>query len=59
MLEKVMTLDRNRLAHTMVRFFISSGAAISYLDCLTARELLTTSEHTLHTHRLVSMSCLL
>ena len=43
MLEDVMTLDRNTLAHCLVRFYISNGAVIPYLDSLTAREMLSTS----------------
>lgn len=44
MLEDVMTLDRNTLAHCLVRFYISNGAVIPYLDSLTAREMLSTSQ---------------
>ena len=45
MLEEVMTMDRNALAHTLVRFFIAHGAIIPFLDCLVSQEVQQTREY--------------
>jgi len=47
-----MTLDRNSLAHTLVRFYLAHGSVIPFLDALTVREVnITSGSHntTLHT----------
>ena len=44
MLEDVMTMDRNDLGHTLVRFYLAHGYVIPLLDALTVREVHLTSE---------------
>jgi len=44
MLEEVMTMDRNDLGHTLVRFYLAHGCVIPLLDALTIREVHHTSE---------------
>lgn len=39
MLEEVMTMDRNALAHTLVRFYLAHGSVLPLLDTLTMREI--------------------
>ena len=48
MLEEVMTMDRNALGHTLVRFYLAHGSIIPLLDCLTIREVHSTSESSPH-----------
>ena len=43
MLEDVMTMDRNALGHTLVRFYLAHGSVVPLLDCLTTREITMTS----------------
>uniref|UniRef100_A0A1X7U651 Ras GTPase-activating protein n=2 Tax=Amphimedon queenslandica TaxID=400682 RepID=A0A1X7U651_AMPQE len=38
MLEEVMTMDRNSLAQTLVRFYIAHNAILPLFDCLISRE---------------------
>ena len=44
MLEEVMTMDRNALAHTLVRFYLAHGSVLPFLDTLTMREIHQTCE---------------
>lgn len=44
MLEDVMTMDRNALAHTLVRFYLAHGSVLPFLDTLTTREIHLTCE---------------
>ena len=44
MLEEVMTMDRNALAHTLVRFYLAHGSVLPLLDTLTMREIHQTCE---------------
>ena len=44
MLEEVMTMDRNTLGYTLVRFYLAHGSVIPLLDTLTIREIHQTSE---------------
>ena len=47
-LEEVMTMDRNSVAHALVRFYLAHGSVLPLLDVLTLREINSTSErHTL------------
>lgn len=39
-----MTMDRNALGHTLVRFYLAHGSVIPFLDALTTREIYQTSE---------------
>lgn len=39
-----MTMDRNALAHTLVRFYLAHGSVLPFLDTLTTREIHLTSE---------------
>ena len=39
MLEEVMTMDRNSLAHTLVRFYLAHGSVLPFLDTLTMKEI--------------------
>ena len=43
MLEDVMTMDRNALGHTLVRFYLAHGSVLPLLDTLTTREIYLTS----------------
>ena len=47
-LEEVMTMDRNSVAHALVRFFLAHGSVLPLLDVLTLREINSTGEK--HTH---------
>jgi RAS protein activator-like 1 len=38
MLEEIMTMDRNSLAQTLIRFYIAHGAVLPLLDCLISKE---------------------
>ena len=44
MLEDVMTMDRNALGHTLVRFYLAHGSVLPFLDTLTIREIHHTGE---------------
>ena len=44
MLEEVMTMDRNSLAQTLVRFYIAHNATLPLLDCLISREVFNVSQ---------------
>ena len=44
MLEEVMTMDRNSLAQTLVRFYIAYKAVIPFLECLIIKEVENTGE---------------
>ena len=44
MLEEVMTMDRNAMGHTLVRFYLAHGSVLPLLDMLTIREIHLTSE---------------
>ena len=44
MLEEVMTMDRNALGHTLVRFYLAHGSVLPFLDTLTMREIHQTCE---------------
>lgn len=44
MLEDVMTMDRNALSHTLVRFYLAHGSVLPFLDTLTIREIHLTGE---------------
>ena len=44
MLEDVMTMDRNALGHTLVRFYLAHGSVLPFLDTLTIREIYNTCE---------------
>lgn len=44
MLEEVMTMDRNALAQTLVRFYLAHGSVLPFLDTLTMREIHQTCE---------------
>ena len=48
MLEEVMTMDRNALAHTLVRFYLAHGSVLPLLDTLTMREIHQTCEFVIH-----------
>lgn len=39
-----MTMDRNALAHTLVRFYLAHGSVLPLLDTLTIREIHLTCE---------------
>ena len=39
-----MTMDRNSLGHTLVRFYLAHGSVVPFLDALTVREVHLTSE---------------
>ncbi len=39
-----MTMDRNSVAHSLVRFFLAHGSVLPLLDVLTYREIQQTSE---------------
>lgn len=45
MLEDVMTIDRNALGHTLVRFYLAHGSVLPLLDTLTTREIHLSSEY--------------
>ncbi|KAL5477805.1 hypothetical protein EMCRGX_G024652 [Ephydatia muelleri] len=48
MLEEVMTMDRNAMGHTLVRFYLAHGSVLPLLDMLTIREIHQTADsHTL------------
>lgn len=47
MLEEVMTMDRNNLAHTLVRFYIAHNAILLLLDCLVSKEVADTGKTSL------------
>ena len=44
MLEEVMTMDRNALGHALVRFYLSHGSVLPFLDALNMREIHQTSK---------------
>lgn len=44
MLEEVMTLDRNALAHTLVRFYVAHSSILALLECLVLKEVHDTGE---------------
>ena len=44
MLEEVMTMDRNALGHALVRFYLSHGSVLPFLDTLNMREIHQTSK---------------
>ena len=39
-----MTMDRNSVAHALVRFYLAHGSVLPLLDVLTLREINSTSE---------------
>jgi RAS protein activator-like 1 len=43
-LEEVMTMDRNSVAHALVRFFLAHGSVLPLLDVLTLREINSTGK---------------
>ncbi|CAI8015268.1 RasGAP-activating-like protein 1 [Geodia barretti] len=43
-LEEVMTMDRNSVAHALVRFYLAHGSVLPLLDVLTLREINSTSK---------------
>ena len=40
-----MTMDRNSVAHSLVRFYLANGSVLPLLDVLTLREINNTSEY--------------
>ena len=44
MLEEVMTMDRNAMGHTLVRFYLAHGYVLPMLDMLAIREIHQTGE---------------
>lgn len=43
-LEEVMTMDRNAMGHTLVRFYLAHGSVLPFLDALNIREIHQTSK---------------
>ncbi len=43
-----MTMDRNALGHTLVRFYLAHGSVLPLLDTLTTREIYLTSTYLSH-----------
>ena len=45
LLNKVRVIDQNQLARTLVRFYLSHGSVLPFLDKLTTSELQKTSKN--------------
>ena len=56
MLEEVMTMDRNTMGHTLIRFYLAHGSVLPCLDMLTMREIHQSSEPAAHTRTVIYFS---
>ena len=51
-----MTMDRNTMGHTLIRFYLAHGSVLPCLDMLTMREIHQSSEPAAHTRTVIYFS---